>query len=275
MPAPVVILIFSHKPALEWYEQVSLQQCVKVLGRHPMRLVCPVGMDVAAYRRIAPGLEADFIPSHWMASYRAYNRMKTLPFLYRRYAAYEFILSYELDAFVFRDELLHWCEQGWDYIGAPWFDGYERANEASSPLGVGNGGFSLRRVQAALRVTRSCQLIHPFCEVFREWRQVESRSWRRYWWLLRNLTTRNCFHHWFNRYADNEDLVWSAAGARVPGFKVAPWCVGAEFSFEVNARRLYRDIGRLPFGCHKWMGIQPDFWRPFIEAEGYRWPSSN
>ena len=50
--------------------------------------------------------------------------MKILPFLYERYAAYEFMFTYELDAFVFKDELEKWCEQGWDYIGAPWFDGY-------------------------------------------------------------------------------------------------------------------------------------------------------
>ena len=29
--------------------------------------------------------------------------------------------------------------------------------------------------------------------------------------------------------------------------------------------------GRLPFGCHDWHR-KLDFWRPFIEAQGYRLP---
>ena len=60
-------------------------------------------MDVSAYRRIAPELIVDFIRPSLLSSYRAYNRLKILPFLYRRYADFEYVLTYELDAFVFRD----------------------------------------------------------------------------------------------------------------------------------------------------------------------------
>jgi hypothetical protein len=137
MSDKVVILIFAHKPMPEWYEAIGLEQCFRVLGRHPIRMVCPIGLDVSAYRRITPGLEVDFIPSHWLASNRAYNRMKILPFLYRRYSGYEYMLTYELDAFVFKDELEYWFEQPWDYIGAPWFEGYDHAAPGSPPIGVG------------------------------------------------------------------------------------------------------------------------------------------
>ncbi len=141
MSDAVVILIFSHKPRLAWYEEISLRQCCRVLGQHPIRLVCPVGLDLSSYRVIAPNLQADFIPPHWLASLRAYNRLKILPWLYRRYAAFDYILTYELDAFVFHDELLDWCAKGWDYIGAPWFEAYTKATPSSRPIGVGNAGF--------------------------------------------------------------------------------------------------------------------------------------
>ena len=121
----------------------------------------PTGLDVSAYRRITPALEVDIVPSHWFANVRAYNRLKILPFLYRRYSGYEYMLTCELDAFVFKDELEYWCEKGWDYIGAPWFEGHDNAAPGSHPIGVGNLGFSLRRISTILRVMRSWKTIRP------------------------------------------------------------------------------------------------------------------
>ncbi len=272
MNRKVVILIFAHKPTLQWYEAIGLEQCFRVLGHHPIRLVCPTGLDVSAYRRITPALEVDFVPSHWLASYRAYNRMKILPFLYERYAAYEFLLTYELDAFVFKNELEDWCEQAWDYIGAPWFDGHNNARRDAAPIGVGNGGFSLRRISTMLRVMHSWKAIRPTLNVYSEWRSCTDRLPRGLWRLLGNLIWRNCFHHYLNRFSENEDIFWSCAGDRIAGFRLAPYQVARHFSFEVNPERLFLECGnKLPFGCHKWMEYQPDFWRPLIEAEGYRW----
>jgi hypothetical protein len=272
MPKPVIVLIFTHKSELEWYESIALRQCVHVLERHPISLVCPEGLDVAAYKSIAPAIKIDFIPPHWLASLRAYNRMKIVPFLYERYAAYEFMLTYELDAFVFKDELEEWCEQGWDYIGAPWFEGYTKATPSSRPLGVGNGGFSLRRISTMLRISRSWRAMRPMLKVYLEWRRVTDGSPRGPWRLLGNLIWRNCFHHYLNRFSWGEDIFWSCAGDRIAGFRLAPHQVARHFSFEVNPERLFIECGsKLPFGCHKWMEYQPDFWKPLIEAEGYRW----
>ncbi len=37
---------------------------------------------------------------------------------YKQFLNYEYILIYQLDAFVFKDEL-NYCSQGIDYVGAP------------------------------------------------------------------------------------------------------------------------------------------------------------
>jgi hypothetical protein len=39
---------------------------------------------------------------------------------YQAFTDFEFMLIYQLDAFVFRDELADWCRSGYEYIGAPW-----------------------------------------------------------------------------------------------------------------------------------------------------------
>jgi len=88
---------------------------------------------------------------------------------YKRFLNYKFILIYQLDAFVFNDELAFWCNKDYDYIGAPWSDISSRSifKELRSKLPlrykyyyirklsninkfVGNGGFSLRKVVSRL-----------------------------------------------------------------------------------------------------------------------------
>jgi len=274
MSQPAVILIIVHKPTLDWCEVISFQQCFRILHRHPIRLICPEGLDISAYRQIAPQLTADFIPARWLASYGAFNRLKILPFLYRRYAEFEYILFYELDAFVFRDELSDWCRQGWDYVGAPWFEGHQQAAPDAAPTGGGNGGFSIRRTRAMLRVLRSWGHVIPVRTVLDDWRRTRRFSPGSLWLLFSRLTYRNNFFALLNDFAGNEDHFWAIfAAARFPWLRVAPYDVAKRFSFEVNAPRLYREIGdRLPFGCHKWATLTPDFWFPIIRSLGYTLP---
>ena len=272
--SPAVVLIFAYKAELDWFEKVALRQCVRVLGRHPIRLVCPEGLNVEVYRAIAPDLAVDFIPAGWMSSVRAYNRLHTLPFLYERYADFEFMLIHQLDAFVFRDELAYWCGQGWDYIGAPWFEDCADPYRAR-PIGVGNGGFSLRRISAHLEVMHTWRTMRPAKEVLTEWWTWSALLPNAPWRILGDLVWRNCFHYRLNAFDGHEDGFWNCAGNRIEGFRVAPYEAARRFSFECNAQRLYAECGkRLPFGCHAWQVRHTDFWRPFIEAEGYTWPRS-
>lgn len=269
-----VVLIFAHQPTLAWHEAVSLAQCVRVLGTHPIHLVCPAGLDVSAYRTVAPDLAIDFIPPHWLASYRTYNRLKILPWLYRRYANYEFILTHELDAFVFRDELSAWCDASWDYIGAPSFAGYLDAAADAPPMPLLNSGFSLRRTASMLRVTRTLRYLDTPREVWTQWRATGARSLGSLFLALSRLTFRNNFFAPLNDYGRNEDAFWCLhAARRFPWFRLAPYEAARKFSFEANAPRLLAENGgQLPFGCHKWATLTPDFWRPIVQSFGHVFP---
>jgi hypothetical protein len=212
----------------------------------------------------------DYIPSNWQSSYQNFNRLKILPFLYRRYSQFEFILFYELDAFVFRDELIEWCNEGWDFVGAPWFEGYHLAMPDARPCGAGNGGFSLRRTSAMLRASRTWRYQQPASEVLQEWRQGK-RSLKS---AIGAFTFRNNFFAPFNNYMGQEDIFWcQVAARRFPAFRLAPHEVASRFSFEVNPSRLFREFGeRLPFGCHKWMFFELQFWKTHIQSLGYELP---
>src|ERR1044071_9510110 len=83
---------------------------------------------------------------------------------YRAFEEYDYILIYQLDCLVFSNALEAWCHKGYDYIGAPWFERWHQLRSERSAYpdeivegfgAVGNGGFSLRNVRAALDVLAS------------------------------------------------------------------------------------------------------------------------
>lgn len=63
-----------------------------------------------------------------------------------------------------------------------------------------------------------------------------------------------------------EDKFWSLEAPRLdPSFQIPPPEVAVAFSFETEPRFCFEANGhRLPFGCHRWMTHDPDFWRPFL-----------
>ena len=177
---------------------------------------------------------------------------------YRRFQDSEYILIYQLDAYVFRDELDYWCAKGYDYIGAPWLlrpvykfplfrftswlkkkycDVTHRPNGQITRYKVGNGGFSLRKVDSMLRAVT-------------ELRQVVERF----------LTAKH--HHTFN-----EDVFFGVeVNNHGLGFRYPDWREALRFSFDKYPKLCYElNDGRLPFGCHSWYKRKmKKFWFPVI-----------
>ena len=198
------------------------------------------------------------------------------------FSAYEFVLFYQLDSFVFRDELSFWCDVNYDYIGAPWFEGFGNCTEQSPFIGVGNGGFSLRKTATALRVLSSFSYIRkPHELVPRSYSDqnelslmefvLRKCSFREKVRFIKNLTIANNTFWTFNDFARPEDMFW---GLFVPRnfswFKVAPFEDARRFSVETNPALMYRlNKQKLPFGCHAWSKNDPGFWASHIREHAY------
>lgn len=262
----VAVIIPFYKDTLSAYEQIALQQCQKVLSAHPVIAIKPQGLALpdAALQVAFAGVES--FDDAYFASIAGYNRLMLSAEFYGRFLEYEYILIYQLDAFVFSDHLLHWCSQGIDYVGAPWMRGYPYAgmvkkvkmkikrywhtrfdvqhNGNPSALQfenrVGNGGFSLRRVK-----------------IFHSITQTRQSSIQKY-----------LAHEGRHQY--NEDAFWSIEVNRkgkvlnIPDHWKAAW-----FALENTPDYGLKITGQqLPFGCHAW-DRHVDFWRPFFEQQGY------
>lgn len=283
MQEQVCITIPTYKQfgELNKYEVISWQQCLRILGRHPICLVCPPAIDPAPYIADAALQGATCRHEYFAAAYFAgidgYNRLMLSRQLYRRFERYEYMLVYQLDVFVFRDEIAQWCAQGYSYVGAPWFEGYHPTPEHTKLWQVGNGGFTLRRIPDALRALHTLALAQDWATVVREhFRAGRLRGYTQLPTLLKALLLGNNTHWALNdferhRQWHQEDYFWGViCNSRFPWFKVPTPEQALAFGFEVQPAIMYElNQRRLPMGCHAWEKYGTDFWKPLIEQYGY------
>ncbi|HIZ85440.1 MAG TPA: hypothetical protein IAC04_03010 [Candidatus Coprenecus stercoravium] len=242
---PVTIVVPIYKEHMSASEQVSLDRLRRVLGHYRTVIIKPESLDLSKIHSLYPGMETENFDDGYFKGIAGYNRLMLSPEFYSRFSDSEYILIYQLDAYVFRDELSYWCSLGYDYIGAPWLmrpmyrfplfrltswikkrycEATGRPNGQITRFKVGNGGLSLRKTASHLRaVTELEDTVRQF---------LEARH-----------------HHTFN-----EDVFFGVEVNRHGiGFKYPEWREALRFSFDTKPDLCIRYTDyRLPFGCHGW-----------------------
>ena len=274
----VAVVIPLYRVELSEFEKISLAQCLKVLHKHPIVIVGPKYIDAM---KILPRPENNnqisYLRFHndFFRNIESYNELLLSEIFYSSLANYKYILIYQLDAFVFDDQLEYWCNSNYDYIGAPWFEGYGQSNSHSQLLPLaGNGGFSLRRVEAHLRVLRSRnnRAINGFDELIKEYSEYSffMKIMKLPELVLKAYGYPNTAFY-FKRLHRNEDGLWVQVANKIScEFTVADAISAISFSFECQPRRLFEFSKKLPFGCHGWASYDIAFWRPYFAEYGYQ-----
>lgn len=134
-----VVVVPVYKSSLSKDEERSLWQARAVLAGFDICFVAPQGLDLKGER-------VEYFPADFFKSRLDYGRLLNTVDFYARFAKYEYMLVYQLDCWVFKNELDEWCDKGYDYIGAPFFVKWF----AERNLYVGNGGFSLRKIRSMI-----------------------------------------------------------------------------------------------------------------------------
>jgi hypothetical protein len=241
--------------------RLSLRRTIRMLGRHPMAIVCPEGLDLEPlapmFGSVEPRIER-FAPAYF-AGVAGYNRLMLSPGFYARFAAEDYLLICQTDVYVFSDRLDDWIARGHDYVGAPWIASPRNAwnlglewltdlfRAEPKPrmhyFRVGNGGFSLRRVAMMRKITEEQQ---PDIEAL----------------LARPVPSR----------LHVEDVFFSLVGPqRYPDMRIPDYREALDFCIDRRPRlALKMNDGRLPFACHGFdkRNVRR-FWGPIIaRAEG-------
>ncbi len=261
----VVVVVFLHSETPTSLELISFKQAYKILSKHSIFVICPDSIDTKNYDSVINNIRYIKIPGHWQDSIQSYNKLKLSRFLYQIFADYEFLLTYELDAFVFKDELLDWCDKGFDFIGAPWFKGLSDPTIPYEFLGVGNSGFSLRRISRMREILKRNYLPKP---TLKDFVRLEFKKICRYYYgSVKNLGREN---YTIQKYVSTpEDLFIYEYGMKYE-IAIPKPDIAMQFSFEVNPSLLYSmNMMNLPFGCHAWARYELEFWKSVLANFGF------
>jgi hypothetical protein len=238
------------------------------LGHRDIYLITPQGINTDAYQSIFPNLKILEVPAMHMSSHQAYNQLMISPDLFQYFNQYSHILIHEPDAIVFRDDLDFWCNQDFDYIGAPWF---EKSKEGVYHLkATGNFGLALINTLSVNRLflenPRWYSVTMIIRDIFRGFRCKKVALSR----ALKACGDSGTIAGARDLYEGHCDIFWSYLVPKVaPSFKVAPPQDALSFSWETHLERCAElNKNQLPFGIHAWAKHDPNFLKPFFLEMG-------
>lgn len=260
-----VVIIPIYKTTLSYNEAFSLNRCFNILSTHTIIVIKPDTLDLSALINEHPFSKVVSFDDKYFKDIQGYNELMLSTLFYQTFLEYDYMLIYQLDAFVFSDQLIHWCKKNYDYIGAPWLYPsddksvigrfilhiksllYKRYNISKGGLpkakqlikGVGNGGLSLRRIKTFHTLSIK---FRDLADQYIEQAELEF----------------------------NEDIFWSIAiNRKKKNLKIPHYKTALKFSVETHPELAYRlNHERLPFGCHAW-DKNLDFWKPILQKFNY------
>mgnify|MGYP003397617664 FL=1 len=242
----VKVVVPLYREFLDKDEESSLMHNTQILCNYHHTFIIPQDLNCEFLNKyLTSNLKYNIIKvsDEWLGQKNGimgYNRMCLSTDFYRLFIDTDYILICQTDAWVFRDELEEWCCKDYDYIGGIWW----RKGFWSLPFfriffpknrklygKVGNGGFSLRRVESHLRETERLK------------KRID-------YYLSKK-------HHMYS-----EDIFWAV---EPKSFKYPDMVTATKFAFDNHPDRCWNLINKLPFACHGW--TKPNrrkFWEQYI-----------
>jgi hypothetical protein len=248
----VTVVVPIYKTNLSETEKMSFKQCLKVLGNYNIVFAQPENLDTSSLTK-SNNIKVEYFPEKYFKSVFGYNSLLLSKEFYQRFLSSKYILIYQLDAFVFRDDLQFWCNKNYDYIGAPWiaspntfvkkalsiFDSKKKKERSKIFFKVGNGGLSLRNTEKCFKISS---------ELSEE--------------IALNLQRDN------DDFYIMEDVFWSiTVPTYYPDFKIPDYKEALNFAMDRKphlALKLNNNL--LPFGCHGFEKPKvKEFWEEILK----------
>lgn len=280
------IIIPIYKSELSGLELCSFIRGVEIFKEYPMIIVTHKNLNLSFYYEISCKFRVKFIIEYFDEEYfmsvSGYNKLTFSKSFYQRFTNYEYILIYQTDAYVFRDELQQWCSKGYDYIGAPIFQRLNKNEFSTKVEGVGNGGFCLRKPAYCLKILNYPSFL-PYLTpkgLYKMKKLYYQRNDIKHSiindillcisFVLGIFGVRNNVNYYIKSGKLNEDYLYSIY-ANLSWIKVSlpKFDEALKFSFEKHPKLLY-DLNdkKLPFGCHAFeKNNYNDFWKNIIKYE--------
>lgn len=236
------IVVPLYKTELSHNEELSFNNILNLYNPSDVCLFIPESLKL---RKRFHAIEQQKFEDRYFENVMSYNKLMLSKVFYKRFSEYDYILVHQLDAFMFRKDLEYWCKKDYDYIGAPWLKSKNPIShifrskklKLREPIfnKVGNGGFSLRKVNTFLK----------FLDTYE------------------NIVSEN-EHHPLYRI---EDVFWSLIAPQYINFTIPDYKVAVDFSIDRKPEiGLKLNKGKLPFGCHGFEKSKTKpFWKKYVK----------
>jgi len=263
----ICIVIPIHKPNLDPYEVISLNRCLDILNDYNIFILTNYSDDIKQYIKINKKKYTFIFAYNWLNGIDSYNKMKIDIRFYELFNDYKYLLTYELDSYVFEDKLGYYCNLGYDFIGSPFFQNLSYSSPGQNVVEGMNSGFSLRNIDSIKSVLGKlkCHIFiakiinklyfghlirgHVFIEKLFGVKMYNIR-------LLRAFLNHNYIH---------EDVFWTNYVPKVfEEFILPDSIIAIGFGFDANPKECFKlNNSKLPFGCHAW-NRNLIFWDKYI-----------
>ena len=163
-----IIIIPLYKDYLYDYEEISLKQCINVLSeKYFINFIIPNNLSIDnlfnKYNiNIKYNIDYDVIyfDHKFFESINVFNKLLTNTILYDlivNHVNYKYMLLYELDGFVFYDNLQYWIDKDYDYVGSLSFE--DNSIYDSDKINYYHiiGGVSLRKIEYERQIIKYFQ----------------------------------------------------------------------------------------------------------------------
>ncbi len=154
----VAIVVPMYKEKLSENEKISIKHLLHFLGNYDKYFITPKKL-----RTNHPEFKIIKFNNKYFKNTKTYSKLLLTKNFYKKFNDYKYILIYQLDALVFSDQLLYWCNKNYDYIGAPWINSEMKKlnHNYNKPDHCGNGGFSLRNIKNSIKTLENYKKILP------------------------------------------------------------------------------------------------------------------
>lgn len=225
----IVTVIPVYKPEPDEIESFSLEQYNKICGtKYDIVFIAPENMSMEKYDRFFEEYEVKRFSKHYFVNTITYSQLLVQHEFWTTFKDYDYMMIYQPDCLIFRDEITEWAEKGYEYIGAPIFSSLSYwpmfiKNKNHKPI-VGNGGFSLRKIQTFI------DICDPTGEI-RKTYDPKFEIWPKIW----------C-----------EDRFYCDELREVYMLDIPTWETATKFALDMNVDYAFDmlNIPKIPMGCH-------------------------
>lgn len=255
----ICIVIPIYKEFLNDLEIQSIEQCIKILSDYSIHFICPKGLNVIFYKVKFPEINNYyFFDENYFKDLKGYNRLMLSDSFYKVFIKYSYMLVYQTDCYVFRDELLDWSIRGYDYIGGVWFDDYHGEPDFGAKIWhPGNGGLSIRKIKTVIKILSSKLPLKNYKQLLIEKKECKINgkiNFLKELFLLplNILGYKNSFNYFAKMNEVNEDVFFMEANLKYKKIIMPNVEEAISFAWDRSPAFLFDKLGCLPFACHAW-----------------------